>query len=82
MLNENLFLEFPDHFAFIYVQELRPGEWTSWVTFERKSDHAAKQTKIPGIRHGMQGIFPDKHEAIQAATATANRLIEHGEVGI
>lgn len=82
MLNENLFLEFPEHFAFVYAQELRPGEWTSWVTFERKSDHAAKQTKVPAIRHGLQGIFPSVEEAIQAARDTAQRLAKDGDIGL
>lgn len=82
MGGEDLFLEVGPYFCFVFTSEEAPGKWIAWVTFERKADHAAAKSLIPGMRHLIKAKFASESDARKAAVVMAHEKIEAGDVGL
>lgn len=78
----DLFLEEGGYFCFCHVAQQEDGTWHGWVNFERKLDHDAKKSRIPGFRHAVPGTFPDESSACVGCSIYAQEVVAAGEVGL
>jgi len=76
------FLDEGGFFCFCEAHDDGQGGWRASVRFERKSDHTAQKTKIPGMTHKITATFNSRDEAMSAACDYALDHAARGDTGL
>lgn len=81
-MSERAVVDENGYLCFCEAYEEPQGVWRALVRFERKSDHAAMKTHIPGMTHKIDETFATHHEAMGAAKAYARYKASQDETGL